>query len=157
MRRSRQQMSHEDSLHLLKTGSHGVLSLIDVDGSPYGLPINYVFDGGSAIYIHSAIEGHKLDCISGEDRCSFCVVGQDVIVPEEFTSYYRSVIVSGRIKMVESQDDVLYGLKLLCERFSPCIDSHDEITRCLSRVAVLRLDIERVAGKESIELVRQLK
>lgn len=157
MRRSRQQMLHEDSVNLLKAGSHGVLSLIDTDGWPYGVPINYAFDSDSRIYFHSAVEGHKLDCIAGDDRCSFCVVGQDIIVPEEFTSYFRSVIVTGHIIKVESREEVIHGLRLLCERFSPGIDSHDEIARGLSRVAVLRLDIERIIGKEAIELVRNRK
>nr|WP_301747009.1 hypothetical protein [uncultured Duncaniella sp.] len=34
------------------------------------------------------------------------------------------------------------------------VDSTDEIKKCLNHVAVLRLDIIRMTGKEAIELVR---
>ncbi|MDE6134631.1 MAG: pyridoxamine 5'-phosphate oxidase family protein, partial [Muribaculaceae bacterium] len=113
--------------------------------------------GGSHIYFHCALKGHKIDCIAADSRCSFCVVGQDRIVPEEFTSYFRSVIVKGNINIMTSHDEVMKGLQLLCEKYSPGIDSGNEIARYLRNVIVLRLDIESVSGKEAIELVRQRK
>ena len=35
----------------------------DVDGSGYGVPLNYVWDGNHSIYIHCAPEGHKLHAL----------------------------------------------------------------------------------------------
>lgn len=103
------------------------------------------------------MKGHKIDCIGADSRCSFCVVGQDMIVPDEFTSYFRSVIVNGRVSIMSSQDEIMKGLLLLCEKYSPGIDSGSEIAKCLGHVTVLRLDIDEMTGKEAIELVRQRK
>ncbi|MDE5609628.1 MAG: pyridoxamine 5'-phosphate oxidase family protein [Bacteroidales bacterium] len=153
MRRFKQQLSEEEAKDILRKGSHGVLSLMDADATPYGVPLNYVYDGGRHIYFHGAVEGHKIDCINAHPCASFCVVGQDRIVPEEFTSYFRSVIARGPIREVEEPEEIRKGLLLLCEKFSPGLNPEAEIAKHLSHVAVLRLDIESLTGKEAIELV----
>ena len=155
MRRFRQLMSDEDAKRILVEGSNGVLSLVCPDGEPYGVPISYACDGGRAIYFHTAVAGQKLDCIEANPCSSFCVVGQDLIVPDEFTSYFRSVIAKGRITVVKDRDEIVKGLKLLCAKYSPGIDPEAEIAKCLPHVAVLRLDIDTLTGKEAIELTRK--
>ena len=155
MRRFRQLLSEQSAKEMLNESTNGVLSLVDSNGEPYGVPISYVYDGDKAIYFHCAVAGRKLDCIAANSRASFCVVGQDLIVPAEFTSYFRSVIVSGTIQVVSGQDEVIEGLRQLCQKYSPGIDPTAEIARGLGRVAVLRLDIESITGKEAIELVKQ--
>ena len=153
MRRFKQQLAEEEAKDILRKGSHGVLSLVDADATPYGVPLNYVYDGDRHIYFHGAVEGHKIDCINAHPCCSFCVVGQDRIVPEEFTSYFRSVIARGSIRVVEEPEEIRKSLLLLCEKFSPGLNPEAEIAKSLSHVTVLRLDIESLTGKEAIELV----
>ena len=155
MRRSRQLMSEESTKKILSSATSGVLSLADTDGTPYGVPLSFAYDGDGHIYFHSAMKGLKIDCIGSDSRCSFCVIGQDNIVPEEFTSYFRSVIVTGNVRIMTSHDEIMRGLLLLCEKYSPGTDSDNEIAKSLSHVLVLRLDIESITGKEAIELVRQ--
>lgn len=155
LRRFKQLLVDEEAKSILNKATNGVLSLVDVDGEPYGVPVSFAYDGERAVYLHSATKGRKMDCITANPRCSFCVAGQDKIVAEEFTSYFRSVIVSGTIKPVNEAGEIMKGLLLLCEKYSPGVDSAAEISKCLSNVAVLRIDIENVTGKEAIELVRQ--
>ena len=157
MRRFKQLLSETDSKDILNNVTNGVLSLLDPDGFVYGVPVSFAYDGDKYIYLHSAVKGHKIDCIEADSRCSFCVVGQDEIVLEEFTSYFRSVIVKGSIHKVSDSDEIMKGLLLLCEKYSPGIDSDMEIAKCLNHVSVLRIDIENMTGKESIELVRKRK
>ncbi len=157
MRRFKQLLPEDGTKEILYSATNGVLSLVDADGEPYGVPISYAYDGDCHIYFHSAVKGHKIDCIKADSRCSFCVVGKDKIIPEEFTSYFRSVIVKGAIHIATSPDEIMKGLLLLCEKYSPGINSDAEIAKCLSHVSVLRLDIESMTGKEAIELVRERK
>ncbi len=154
MRRSRQQLPSEAAVGVLEKGTNGVLSLIDSDGEPYGVPVSYVFDRDGYIYFHSAIQGHKIDCIRAEPRCSFCVVDQDHIVPGEFTTYFRSVIASGCVEIISDTEGILKGLRLLCGKYSPGIDPSAEIERCLGHVSILRMKILEISGKEAIELIR---
>lgn len=155
MRRFKQLLSEEDAKEILAKGTNGVLSLVDADGRPYGVPLNYVYDGGQHIYFHGAVEGHKIDCINAHPACSFCVVGQDRIVPEEFTSYFRSVIVKGRIHRASEPEEIRKGLLQLCEKYAPGLNPEAEIAKHIGHAAVLRLDIENMTGKEAIELVEK--
>ena len=43
---------------------------------------------------------------------------------------------------------------MLSEKYSPGIDPAAEIARFINHVAIIRIDIIRMSGKESIELVR---
>ena len=157
MRRFKQLLSEQATKEILNNATNGVLSLIDSDGKPYGVPISYVYDGNKRIYFHSAVTGHKIECIKSNANCSFCVINQDMIVPEEFTTYFRSVIVKGSIRVVVDHDEMMKGLMLLCEKYSPGINPDAEISKCYNHVAVLGLDIVSMTGKEAIELVRKHK
>lgn len=157
MRRFKQLLDEQATKDILNSATNGVLSLVDSDGEPYGVPISYVYDGDRRIYCHSAVKGHKIECIEANGRCSFCVVGQDMIMPDEFTTYFRSVIVKGSIHAVATRDEMIKGLLLLCGKYSPSIDPDAEIAKSLNHVTVLRLDIDSMTGKEAIELVRKRK
>lgn len=156
MRRFRQALPADISKQILSECSSGVLSLNDSDGQPYGVPLNYVYDATSEIiYFHSAKAGHKIESIGEGCICSFCVIGMDKIVPDEFTSYFRSVIVNGYIYPVTNDGERQMALRLLCDKYSPGIDSSNEINKCINHVCILRLDIKAISGKQAIELVPQ--
>ncbi len=154
MRRSRQKLSEADVNTILHSATSGILSLNDADGYPYGVPMSFVFDNLHSIYFHSAKVGHKIDCIKADSRCAFSVIVQDEIVPEKFTTYFKSVLCQGRVSIVCDGDEIVRALELLCRKYSPAIDSSAEIKSGLAKVCILRLDIESIAGKQAIELVR---
>lgn len=155
MRRFRQRLPEAETAEILRSATNAVLSLVDTDGMPYGVPISFVWDGVDTIYMHSASEGRKIDCIHHSGRASLCVVAQDHVVPEEFTTYFKSVIASGEIHIVDDEKDKTAGLCLLGEKYSPGMDSSDEIAESLGHVAVLRMRLSSIVGKEAIELTRR--
>ena len=154
MRRFKQELSEEENIRILDEGKYAVVALSGDDGYPYSLPINYVY-WENAIYIHSASEGHKIDAIKRNPKCSLCVVDKDDVVAEEFTSYFRSVIVFGKAVVVKDIEEKIKGLRLLCNKYSPGINPEEEINKFIKTVCVIRIDIERVTGKEAIELKRK--
>lgn len=156
MRRFKQELGREECERVLGVCTHGVLALCGDGVHPYALPLNYVYDG-KAVWFHSAVSGRKLDEIASNPNASFCVVEQDEIVPEEYTSYFRSVMVFGKLEIVTDEVEALHGLKLLCVKYSPGLDHTEELARCANRVKMLRLDIEHISGKEAIELVDKHK
>jgi Pyridoxamine 5'-phosphate oxidase len=81
MRRKDREISEEEALHLLAKGEYGVLSTVGPDGSPYGVPLSYIYREGE-IYFHSAIEGRKVEHLCAGALASFCVVGATEILPE---------------------------------------------------------------------------
>ena len=155
MRRSKQQMPNNETIEILRRATNGVLSLIDPDGVPYGVPMSFIFDGEKSIYFHCALSGRKIDCIKNNQRCCFTVIDQDEIHADEFTTYYRSVIVEGHISILSEREKMIEALRMLSFKYSPGIDCEPEIAKGIDRVLILRMEIESLSGKEAIEITRR--
>lgn len=153
MRRFKQQLPAKEVERILRTGKYCVMAVSGDDDYPYTVPVNYVYDGAS-IYIHSAAQGHKIDALKRNPKCSLCIVDKDDVIPEEFTSYFRSVIVFGKADFVESMEDKVNVLRLLGDKYSPSIDPDAEISRFIKTVCIIRINIDSVTGKEAIELTK---
>lgn len=156
MRRKRQQLTQEESIAILQKATAGTLALLGDDGYPYAVPISYVYNEGK-LYFHSALNGHKVDAIRKYDKASFCVIEQDDVQPEKYTTFFRSVIAFGRIHIVEDEKEKLEIVRMLGNRYNPNQDDalQKEIESGLSRLLAIRFDIEHLTGKEAIELVKQ--
>lgn len=154
MRRKKQQLSREETEKIFRRGSHGVLALLGNEGWPYALPISYVYNEGK-LYFHCAAAGHKLEAIARDPRASFCVVDADEVIPELFTTAYRSAIAFGRIRVLEKGPELVRALEALCGKYSPDIEPEEEIEKFIGSVRVLEMSIEHMSGKEGLELLRR--
>ncbi len=156
MRRKRQQLAEEESIAILQKATAGTLALLGDDDYPYAVPISYVYHEGR-LYFHSALEGHKVDAICKCDKASFCVIEQDDVQPEKYTTFFRSVIAFGRIHIIEDGEEKLETARLIGNRYNPHQDEalQKEIENGFSRMLAIRFDIEHLTGKEAIELVKQ--
>ncbi|MBC8536855.1 pyridoxamine 5'-phosphate oxidase family protein [Feifania hominis] len=157
MRRKKQMLSPEQSAAVLQRGTSGVLALAGDGGYPYAVPISYVYDG-EKLFFHCAKSGHKLDAIRRDARASFCVIDEDRIVPQEYTSYFRSVIVFGRVCIVEDEREKRAAIEKLAAKYAPAEDAasrKNAIDREWEPLCMLEMSVEHMTGKEAIELVRQ--
>ncbi len=154
MRRFKQQLTNEQSVEILCTTTSGVLALCGSDMQPYGVPLSHVYANGK-IYFHSALKGHKVDIMKDNNKASFTVIAQDEIHPEAYTTYFRSVVAFGSVRIIEDDAEKVRTLKILGRRCNP--DDADglekEIASGLSRCLMLEMNIERLTGKQSLELV----
>ena len=155
MRRIRQLLSREDCESILNEQTSGVLSVYGDDGYPYGVPLSYVYADGK-LYFHSAKTGHKMDAVRKNNKVSFTIIAQDNIVPEEYTTHFRSVIVFGRVRILENDAEKRAAIEQLAEKYMPDLKEGrlQEIDREFSRLCMLELTIDHMTGKEAIELVR---
>lgn len=156
MRRFRQELTAEECVQVLERGTHGVLAVLGDEGYPYAVPLSYVYRAGK-IWFHCAKTGHKLDAIRKYDKVSFCVVDQDRIVPEEYTTYFRSVIAFGTARVLEDPWEKRQALAALAAKYSPDQEEgrSEEIRAQFSNVTMVEFTVERMTGKEAIELVRE--
>ena len=155
MRRKKQALNAKEISEILKRNTSGVLSVNGDGGYPYGVPLSYVYLD-SKLYFHCAGAGHKLDSILKDDKVSFCVIDQDQVVGEEYTTYFRSVIAFGRARVLEGAEK-LRPLVELCEKYYP---GHLEQTRqkaehALKNVSIVEVTIEHMTGKTAMELVKK--
>ncbi|MBS5843084.1 MAG: pyridoxamine 5'-phosphate oxidase family protein [Clostridiales bacterium] len=154
MRRKKQALSTEESLAILNQGISGVLAVTGDQGYPYAVPLSYVYDNNK-IFFHCALSGHKLDAIAANNKVSFCVVGQDRVMPQEYTTYFRSVIIFGRARILEDPIEKRTALEKLAAKYSPEQETGRlrEIDRLFERTCMVEIVIEHITGKEAVELV----
>ena len=149
MVRFKQQLSQEECIGILNTQLRGVLSVIGDDGWPYGLPINHYYcpeDG--KLYFHSGRTGHKIDAIRRNSKASFCVYDEGFRREGEWALNIRSVIVFGRIEMVEDQETIYRIARQLSYKFTNDEQYiNREITRSGSRTLMFALVPEHMTGK----------
>ena len=157
MRRKRQVLSEKDIASVLYRGTSGVLALSGDDNYPYAVPISYAYDG-DRLYFHSAKSGHKLDAIQRNCKASFCVIDKDQIVPAEYTTYFRSVIIFGRMRVIQDEQEKRAAIWKLAMKYAPD-DSADGRRNAIDRewdlLCMIAMDIDHMSGKEAIELVNE--
>lgn len=154
MRRKKQELSIEECKKILDRNTSGVLAVFGDEGYPYTVPMSYVFDG-KAIYFHSAKQGHKLDAIRSYNKASFCVIDQDQVIPEKYTTYFRSVVVFGWISIVTEEEEKQNSLSMLSKKYSPNDEEGrlKEIDQLIAHTEMIKLELEHMSGKEAKELV----
>lgn len=148
MRRGNRQMSVADAKEVLHSGEYGVLSTIGNDGWPYGIPLNFAFDG-ERIYFHCAKDvGHKEENLNFSNKVSFCVVCNNAVKSAEFTEKFDSVIAFGTAQKADDNQK-RYGLELLIKKYSS--EFYEKgmayIDKALNKPDVYVIEIAKISGK----------
>ena len=60
-----------------------------------------------------------MDALLKHPKASFCVISQDNIVPEEYTTYFRSVIAFGKVRVMEDTQEKHDAVLLLAQKYAP--------------------------------------
>jgi len=154
MRRFKQLLTEEENVEILRSTTSGVLSLCGEDGMPYGVPLSHVYEHGK-LYFHSALSGHKVDLIRQNANASFTVIAKDEIHPEKYTTYFRSVITFGKVRIIEDDCEKKCILKILGRKCNPNdeVSLTKEIKKGFNRCLAIEMTIDRMTGKQAIELV----
>lgn len=153
MRRFKQQLNEDEVTRILNTATSGVLSVIDEDGYPYAVPLSFVYSDGK-IYFHSAKTGHKIDAVKSCGKATFCIIEKDDVQPEKYTTFYRSVIAFGKVKIVEESAEAMLAINALGDKYYPDHDTElqAEIEKFKSAFLIIKFDVEHLTGKQAIEL-----
>lgn len=154
IRKKKNELSLEECKDLLKNRRRGVLSLYGVEGYPYGIPINYIYDEETgAIYFHGAKTGHKVDALKASDKVSFAVLGPEVVKKEAWAPFVKSVVLFGTCQIIQVQQKALYWLKKFALKYYPSEDLvQKEIDASFMGVQMFELTIDHMSGKEVQEI-----
>lgn len=155
MRRYKQLLSKERAEEMLTKATSGVLALHGDDDYPYAVPVSYVYDDGH-IYFHGASQGHKMDSIRRDAKASFCVIDTDQVLPEDYTTAFRSVICFGVINVISDDEKRReIGVKI-GERYWPghLAEANAEVDAEWNNITICDFSIEHMTAKEAIEFVR---
>ena len=147
MRRVDRQMAETEAKELLGQGEYGILALIDEDGRPYGVPLNYVY-ANDAVYVHCALQGKKLNAIAANPQACFTVVGHNQVLPDKFATNYESVMVFGPAAIVDAAEKE-FALEAIIQRYSADFleAGHAYIEKFRAATQVVKISIEHISGK----------
>ena len=170
MRRKDREMDREFGIEVIDKSKYGVLSMIAEGNEPYGLPLSIVRDG-EYLYFHSAMDGRKVKILTKNPNVSVVFVGE-VRIPENyteeelrgiakdrskaalliskvFTTEYESVVVKGRVELVEDEQEKIRAMRLICEKHTPTKMSFFDmaIGAGLKRTNVYRIEMEEIKAK----------
>ena len=147
LRKKKRELSKEDTIKVLKEGREGVLSTISENGYPYGIAINYVYHN-NCIYFHCANKGHKLDNISQNNKVSFFVNSNITIIPQDFTTHYKSAVVFGRT-FITTDDEKRDAIIAIGEKYShPHMEEGLKyIDKAINTLTIVKIEIDHLTGK----------
>ena len=148
--RKRNQLPTEECLAILQQEKRGVLSVQGDDGYPYGMPMNHFYcEEDGAIYFHCGKVGHRLEALKRNDKVSFCVHDGGRPIPGDWALEVRSVIVFGRMEIIDEYDTVCDISARLSRKFTQDEEYiREEIRRSGAATLLLRLTPEHICGKK---------
>jgi nitroimidazol reductase NimA-like FMN-containing flavoprotein (pyridoxamine 5'-phosphate oxidase superfamily) len=147
--RKAKQISEKECLAILSQETRGVLSVNGDNGYPYGMPMNHLYHAeDGCLYFHCGRGGHRIDAIQKSDRASFCVVEQGSREEGDWAYRVRSVIVFGRIEILDDYDTVCRITDKLSRKFTRDTSYiQNEIAQYAKATLLLKLTPEHICGK----------
>jgi len=151
--RKHQELSREECLRILKEETRGVLSVLGDDDYPYGMPMNHWYEEeDGALYFHCGKEGHRVDALRRHDKVSFCVHTRGERPEGQWAWRVKSVIVFGRMEIVEDMKTIVDITTKLCYKFTQDEEYiRKEIGSSAARTLLLKLTPEHICGKRVTE------
>ena len=123
-----------------------------VDNEPYVVPMNYGYrleEGKLTLYLHSAVQGKKLDMIRANSRVFFEMdcdrMPFEGKVPCQYGMVYSSVMGRGTACIVEDAEEKKQAMTLLMKTQTGKDFSFED--RLVSIVSVIRIDVTEYTAK----------
>ena len=138
-----------DCVQVLKKETRGVLSVLGDGGYPYGMPMNHWYEEeDGCVYFHGGNIGHRLEALKKDCKVSFCVYDQGYRKEGEWALNVKSVIIFGRMELLEDQETIKAITRKLSYKFTQ--DEayiEDEIEKHAHRTVLMKLLPEHICGK----------
>ena len=123
-----------------------------VDNEPYVVPMNYGYtmeNGKLVLYLHSAVQGKKLDMIRANPKVFFeldCdLVPFEGEKPCQYGLSYSSVMGRGTARLVEDVEEKIQAMTILMKTQTGKDLSFNE--KLVSIVTVIRIDVAEYTAK----------
>lgn len=152
MRRRDREISREDAVSVIRAAHFAVLSTVDVDGRPYGVPVNAALCG-DCLYFHSTKnESRKADNMRGNPAVCLTFTAYESRIDAEYTVDYASAVVEGSASLVTDEAEREKAFMAICNthaagRSEAQHRDYYKMQKCGAGAAIWRVAIEHISGK----------
>lgn len=151
MRRIEKEITDEEMIKwIMKEAMVCRIGLSD-NNTPYIIPMNFGFSD-NYLYIHSAIEGKKIDIIKKNNNVCFEVDIESELVTAEnpcnWSMKFYSVIGFGKASFIDDMDEKRKALNIIMEKYSGKSDFNFP-DAALNRLAIIKIEVSKITGKKS--------
>lgn len=151
MRRNDKKITREDIIREILDDAKVCRLALSVDNVPYIVPVNYAYQN-NCIYIHSALEGKKIEYLKKNNLVCFEIEDESTVIPGEkacdWSVRYRSLIGYGHAHVIESREEKIEGMNIFMSKFAQT-DNHIYDESHFNHMVILRIDITHISGKQS--------
>ena len=149
MRRKEREISDRNAINEIVRRCKVCRIALCENGQPYIVPLNFGYDG-EHLYFHSANDGKKIEIIKQNNRVGFEFdILHEIITAEtpcEWGTKYESVVGSGIVEFIESQQEKAKALECILRQYGGSFNEFKDSS--LSSVTVFRVNIVSISGKE---------
>jgi uncharacterized protein len=141
---------------ILAEADHCILSLSDGE-MPYTVPMNFGFKNNN-LYLHSALEGKKIEILRINKRVSFgVVIGADIVKSESPCNWgmkYKSVVGTGNAYFINDPLDKREALDIIMDKYQnedneSCKKPFKYSESSINSVLLIRVELTDLTGKIS--------
>ena len=126
------------------------LAMIDTEGNPYVIPMNFGFLDG-IIYLHGAGHGKKIDCLRKNPRvCINFSIDHELRYQSEqvacsWSMKYKSLLAYGAVEFIESTEEKPAALDIIMAQYSDRSFRYNPPS--LKEVCCFRVKPDRIEGR----------
>lgn len=146
------QLTNGEMEHLLLNCLTGTLATVNPDGTPYNVPVHYVFCH-NVIYIHGLPAGQKIENVKRNPNVCFNVYEMRGLLmdkeekPCDTNTAYASVVIRGTAQLVEDMDEKKAALSAVIQKYTPHLSRKEIPFNMLKGTAVMILSVCEMTGK----------
>jgi nitroimidazol reductase NimA-like FMN-containing flavoprotein (pyridoxamine 5'-phosphate oxidase superfamily) len=155
MRRREKEITDAVELRRIVASARFAQVALSSGGEPYVVTMNHGWDAeNKALYFHCALKGKKIDIIGANGRACATVVEDHGYKHGECDHAYRSVVMTGKIEIVEDLEEKKHGLQVLLDHQEkepePIRNRTLPDDAAYDRVGVLKITVEEMSGKQGL-------
>ena len=157
MRRKDREITDREEMEMILQAAPVCRLGMAYKNEPYVVPVCFGYDDGS-LYIHSASEGEKITILEKNPRVCVEVDLTAGPIPDEnscsWEMRYKSVICRGTAVILTGSDEKKKALNCILHHYGE--SPHPFTGSSLAKVCVIRIDIDRMTGKNAGDNIRSL-
>ncbi len=150
MRRKKQEITDRLRIEKIIQSAEICRLGLSLENKPYMFPLNFGYKENT-LYVHSAIEGKKIDIIKHNNNVCFEIEANTKIVEGKsacnWSMHYQSVMGSGKASFIDNTEEKIKALDVIMKHYTEKDSQFPEAA--LKITAVIKIEIEEMTAKQN--------